>query len=269
MRRARAANAQRAWTSAATLPGFDPRMVPEVALGYFWSAARITGHGTSGFRIVEGNGNSTFDFVQATIATQPSILTENSCQQFRFADAGEANPSIVSTSGAVQAGWTTDTYVAGWFRLPDASGDISGPGNLFVHTPASAGQRRIAFTNLINTTDRQSILTSNDGTTQASNQYTSALAGGAWHWLEALVTVGTSSVLVADFVTATQVLTAVPPSPLFDGSALISLCSRAGAGLANVDRTDWATAYYARGIPSLFNRQRLMAHQAPIATSFM
>lgn len=247
-RRTRAVMQSRSWV---------PCLIPEIAAGYWWAAFLTTGFGATGFRVLEGNGHASFDFRQATILTQPTALAENGGVQFRMRKVADPNPSILSTAAAVQAGWTGSTYVAGWFRLPDASGDITGAGNLFVHTPATAGQRRFTLTNLINTTDRQGISTSNDGTTQAASQYTSILAGGAWKWVEALIVPGTSMSLLANFVAATAAVSANPASPLFDGNALISIASRAGASLANVDTTDWCFAAYGNGIPSLADRVRL------------
>jgi len=244
---------------------WSPAQIPEVAAGYWWDAADASGLGTAAFKVPEGGGHTTFDLVQATTASQPTALSENGRAQFRMRKAGDANPSILSTSGAVQAGWTGNTYIGGWFRLPDASGDISGAGNLFVHTPATAGQRRITLQNLVSSGDKQAALTSNDGTTQAQNQWLNALAGGDWVWLELLTIPGTSVELYADLTLVAHTLTAAPASPLFDGNALISVGSRAGAGLANVDTTDWAFIAYCNGIPRDAHREYLRAYKAPKA----
>jgi hypothetical protein len=110
--------------------------VPEVAAGYYWEAANTIGFGTTGFRVLEGNGHSTFDLVQATVANQPTALTENGGAQFRMRKTGDAvGASILGTVGDVTAGWTGQTYIAGWFRLPDASGAVGSTGtSLFVHS---------------------------------------------------------------------------------------------------------------------------------------
>ncbi len=248
--------------------GFDPRFIAEVAAGYWWHAERATGIGTTAFKVPEGNGHTSFDLIQATVASQPTALTENGGQQLRMRKAADSNPSILGSAGAVAAGWTGSTYIAGWFRLPDASGDVSGAGNLFVHTPTTAGQRRISLTNVVSSGDKQSLVTSNDGTASVTNQWLNVFAGGGWTWIESLTIPGTSAELNAGFVLIAHTATATPVSPLFDGTALISMASRAGAGLANVDTTDWAACYYCNGIPSLTNRKLLANASRPIAAAF-
>lgn len=247
---------------------FHPRLVKEVRKGYYWLVSDTTALGATGFRVLEGNRNSVFDLIQTTVASQFTLLTDNGGLQARMRKAADSNPTTIATSGSVQAGWTDGTYLAGWFRLPDVSGDISGAGNLFVHTPTAAGQRRVSLANAVSSGDKQSLTTSNDGTTTATNQWLNVFAGGDWTWTECLIVPGTSAELFSGFVLVAHTATAAPPSPLFDGSAPITIGSRAGAGLANVDTTDWATFYYGNGIPSLKNRKRLANYLAPKAVKF-
>lgn len=267
--RRRGSPLQSAWELASTLPGFDPRMVPEVAAGRFWLASAATGLGTAGFTVPEGNGNSGWNLLQATVASQPTSITSNGQSALRMRRAADANPSIIAPATTLQAGWTGNTYVAGWFRLPDASGDVSASSsNLFVHTPTTAGQRRLSLSMVVSSGDKFSCVTSNDGTAIATNQWLSTFAGD-WVWVSLAVIPGTSVELSADLTQLAHTATASPGSPLFDGNAPVSIGCRAAAGLANVDTTDWLAVYYCNGIPSLFNQQRLMAFQAPKAVSFV
>jgi len=252
---------------AATLPGFDPRMVPEVAAGRFWLASAATGLGSSSFRAVEGNGNSAWDMLPTSATAFPTTLTENGGTQLRMRKSVDAAPSIITTAAAVQAGWTGDTCVAGWFRLPDASGDITGTTNLFVHTPTAAGQRRFSVV-AAQSTDRISTTVSNDGTATVTNTWASPFTGG-WLFIVQTLTVGVAIETSSDLTQLAHIVTATPGTPLFDGNTPAFIGCRAAATLANIDTTDWAAVYYCNGIPNLFNLQRLMAHQAPKVVSFV
>lgn len=261
----RAGDGRRPVTSG-TFGAWNPANVPEVAAGYFWLASSGTGLGTSGFTVPEGNGHTTFDLVQTTVASQPTALTELGGTQYRMRHAADANPSIIKTAGSVQAGWTGNTYLAGWFRMPNGSGDITGPGNLFAHTTTTA--LRLVLANLINSTDRQGVVFSGNGTSNtASNQWLNCfpnVVGGRWTWLEMLVVPGSAIDLVADFTTQNRVLTTAPGATLNDTNATISVGCRGAANLANVDPTDWCAVYYANGIPSDANRLALYRHNAPV-----
>lgn len=253
---------------------FSPASVAEIAAGYFWDPASATGFGGVSFKIPEGNGHSTFDLVQATVAKQPTALVENSGAQFRMRKSVDANPSVLGSAGAVQAGWTGPTYVAGWFRLPDASGDITGSGNLFLHTPTTAGQRRFTAQLFASTPDNIVIGTSTDGTATATSTYPNVLVGGAWVWVEAMfdsgLTLGGSTVadyikFFADFTAQTRASnTGTNTTTIFNGNAAISMASRAGSGLANLDTIDFGPVYYGNGIPSLANRKLLRNRHRPL-----
>lgn len=262
---------------AATLPGFDPRMVPEVASGYYWLAYQATGLGTAAFKVPEGNGHTSFDLIQATVASQPTQLTENAGVQFRMRKAADGNPAFVATSGSVAAGWTGATYMAGWFRLPDASGDVTGTDGLIIHY-GGAGARRMRLITAAGTPDELSGALSVDGTAVTTTRWAQTLAGSAWTWLEyvfdPLFVLGGS--LNTDRLKLFAGLSAVATgssvgghnTTIVDASTPVVIASL-NSTTANADTTDWATAYYGNGIPTLFNRQRLMAHMAPIATSFV
>lgn len=254
--------------------GFDPRMVAEVSAGYYWLAASATGLGGTSFKVPEGNGHTSFDLIQATVANQPTALTENGGAQFRMRNSGNANPSTIGTAGAVTAGWTGATYVAGWFRLPDASGDITSFVTLFGHS-AGSGSRRIQLQGLAGTPDRWTFQTSTSNSlAQARFDNSAFLAGGNWIWGEGIfdpaLTLGGSvaadrNKLFANLAAISQSAITGTPGTTLDNSSVIINVASAGVGFANSDTTDWATVYYANGIPSLFNRDRLRRHLAPIA----
>ncbi len=256
-------------TNVALQSGFDPRSIPEVAAGYWWTASQATGLGTTGFVVPEGNGHSTFNLVQPTLVNQPTMLTENNGIQFRMVAAA----GILQTAGAVQAGWTGATYMAGWFRVPDASGDITSSVALITHS-AGNGSRRMDFTAVLGTPDAVGGRTSADGTASVVQRVSNAgvFAGGNWAWAERVfdpaLTLGGSAAadrakVFANFTLQTPLAAMTVLTTLFDASLAISVGS--SVGLANSDTTDWAAAFYCNGIPSLANRQRLANGTRPIA----
>jgi hypothetical protein len=244
--------------------------VPEVAAGYWWSASLTTGFGTTGFRVLEGNGHSSFDLVQATVASQPTLLTENGGKQFRMRKQVDANPSRIALAAAVAAGWTGDTYIAGWFRLPDASGDVTGAGTtgtFFSHNTTAGNQRRLNLSNNA-APDAQTCTSNPTGLAgSATNTWPNQFVGGGWTWLELAIRAGVVHELYAGLVLVTaQTAVAAASPPLFNATALIGLaCSSTGAS-SNTDTTDWASCYYANGIPTLANRVRLANYRNPSGT---
>lgn len=276
----RASQGQRAATAGVHGPWL-PQAIAQVAAGYYWLAVSATGHGTALFTVPEGNGNVAFNLPQVTVATQPTVLTENGGTQFRMRRAADANPSWLATAGTVQAGWTGPTYLAAWVRLPDAAGDVTGSGTLLGHFLATGNQRRLSWS-LLSTTTPDSVSSTNsvDGavTTGLTTRWgPQPLAGAAWHWLEwvfdpALTLpaqtgdgsgVANKLKLYADFADQVRILdNVVDQTAVFNALAAIQVMSRSG-NLANVDTTDWATCYYANGIPSRENREALMRHLAP------
>lgn len=258
---------------------FHPRTVPEVRNGYYWLAQDATGIGTTSFRVPEGNKHPTFDLIQATVANQPTVLTENGGTQFRHRKAADASPtSNIKTAAAVVAGWTGPTYVGMWIRVPDASGDITSPSNAFFwHHSTSAPNLRLVMAVTTGTPDLLQPTFSQDGT--ASGTARCAIWGNAnWIWVEfvfdPLLTLGGSTKddkLKWFFNLAQQTIT-TPPTPDFsaiaNSSALIGICCRLSTGNSNVDTTDWAACYYANGIPSLKNRKRLANYLNPSNVKF-
>lgn len=252
---------------------FDPTTVPEIAAGYWWDPANASGLGGAGFKIPEGNGHTSFDLVQATTTKQPTALSENGATLYRMRKSVDANPSIVGTAGSVAAGWTGATYLGGWFRLPDASGIITGSGTLFIHS-GTAGNRRLILSNV--QTVGQRIACSGDGTAIPNDDFATVFAGG-WVWVESLFvpseTTATHRAQLwydfneralggspSDFTTGTM------PTSLSDATASIFIASRSAAN-ANVDTTDFGAIYYGNGIPSLANRKRLRNRNRPVAAA--
>ncbi|OGR95494.1 MAG: hypothetical protein A2V88_15395 [Elusimicrobia bacterium RBG_16_66_12] len=246
--------------------------MPEVAAGYWWEAANTTGFGTTGFRVLEGGGHTTFDLIQATVASQPTALAENGGVQFRMRDSGDPDPSTLVTAGSVVAGWTGATGMLGWFRLPDASGDITGTVTLVQHTDGPP-IRRMQLNGITGTPDRVGCQTSTDGTANVTERAdnTGIFTGSSWVWLECyfdpLFILGGSLAaervkIFANLLPQTITLTGSVGTTLADSSNAIAIACSVG-GLANSDTTDWAVAYYANGIPSLANRVRLANHRNP------
>ncbi len=276
--------ARRRYQAQAFDPQFDPRMVPEIAAGYFWRASRTTGFGTTGFKVLEGGGHSTFDLIQATVANQPTLLTENGGVQFRMRNSADGNPCSLATAGAVAAGWTGATYLAMWVRLPDAAGIITTAGfgdQLFRH--GATNQQRLTLFPADGTPDRVSLqlfpVAAGTGNGTKSFDNANIFAGASFTFLEAifdpLLTLGGSTdadkFKLFTGLTSRAIIAsggaAITGTTISNSTAAITMACIA-AGFANGDTTDWSSCYYGNGIPSLFNRQRLMALEAPIAVSF-
>lgn len=254
--------------------GFHPRMVPEIRNGYYYLAQDATGIGTTSFRVPEGNKHPTFDLIQATVANQPTLLNENGGIQFRMRKTGDVvGASIVATSGAVQAGWTGATYIGGWFRLPDVAGDITGLDGLFQHS-ASSPNRRAQLT-LDSASDKVLNTMSSTGSNSLSTRWDTVVVGGGWTWIEwvfdPLFALGGSLAaerikLFAGLVLQTRTQDAAGPTSISNGSSLLSVgCFTA---TANTDTTDWCSAYYGNGVPSLKNRKRLANYLNPSNVKF-
>lgn len=251
---------------------FQPAQVPEIAAGYYWDAGNTTGFGTTGFRVIEGGGRSSFDLVQATVANQPTLLTENGGQQFRMRKQVDANPSRLATAAVVTAGWTGPTYVGMWARFPDAGGDI-GANALFTHNLTTGNQRRLNITTGNGTPDITISTMSSDGVLNNNFNARSVnpFAGASFTWVEFIVDIalalGGSAPndvykVFGNLARATMTLNQVSTvGALFDGAAQINVFS--SLATSNADTTDWAACYYGNGIPSLANRVRLANYRNP------
>jgi len=270
--RRRSSPANRARWELSAGPGFDPRDVPEVAAGYFWEASNTTGFGTAAFRVLEGNGHSTFDLVQATVANQPTVLTENGGQQFRMRATTDPNPASMRTVGSVTAGWTGPTYVAGWFRLPDNGGLTTSFGEVFLQHSGASGFRRIQLPcGISSAVQCLTCSISGDGAGASSAKAASPMVGANWRWLEwafdPLFVLGGSLPadrvkLFSNFSLLTIIQTSgTLPASLFDASTPLAVGCYTSQ--APPDTTDWAACYYPNGIPSLANRVRLANRANP------
>ncbi len=258
MIRARRRQQDRAAWELAAGPGFSPRDIPEVAAGYYWEAGNTSGIGTAAFKVIEGNGHSAFDLIQATVANQPTVLTENGGTQFRF-EKFSVHAQNIATTGSVTAGWTGATYFAGWFRFPDG---FTGTTNLMSH----AGNPRLSVgSNTASGTLH--FVTDLDGVTPLITRF--PVMGAGYHWVEAafdpLFVLGGSTAaerakLFYDFAAQTPSLTASVGATLNDASGVVRWGPVAAGG---TDRLDTASCYYANGIPSLANRVRLANHRNP------
>lgn len=256
---------------------FKPSDVPEIKNGYYWLVKDQIGFGTTSFRIPEGNKKSTHDLVQATVASQYTQLFENGQAQARMRKSTDPNPTTLQTTAAVTAGWTGPTYMGGWFRLPDASGDITSFVTLFVH---SAAARRIRLQGLNESPDHFLTSASSDGAVFTGiNRFNNSdmLAGFDWRWIEMMFdplnSLGGSATTdrLKVFANLTQVTIAAAGSAvgtvIADSSAIIAV-GNAGTGGANTDTVDWSTCYYGNGIPSIKNRKRLANHYNPLNIKF-
>ena len=244
---------------------WHPGKVPEIRAGYWWHAENATGFSTTGFSVPDGNG-STKALVQATVASQPTLLREKNTNAFRMRNAADSNPSLIG-SATFQAGWTTATYIAGWFRLP--SGTPTGNGALAQHNTTTGNQNRHNFS--ISVTGLTAAVSS-DG---ISGNIKSNLHSGVvfndlqWHFCEYMF-IGTGSTeqekmpVFVDFSQQARTNgTGSIPSSALDATAGFGVGCRFQNSLANVDTTDWCSVYYGNGIPKLSHRIALSRFKPP------
>jgi hypothetical protein len=251
---------------------FHPSFVPEVAAGYFWEAGNTTGFGTTGFKVLEGNGHSTFDLIQATVANQPTLLTENGGAQFRMRPTTDGAPAFAVTSGSVARGWTSATGIMGWFRIPDAAGVLPASGTVLMQHSGGSGFRGInALANINSSTQVLSNALSGTGSDSNAVRAASPFGGASWVWVEmfydpAFVLGGS---VAADrlkwFVNLTLTPNILPtgtvPASLFNATTPLAVgCFTTQAPFCT---TDWASCYYPNGIPSLANRVQLANRANP------
>lgn len=245
---------------------FHPSFVPEIARGYFWEVASAVGLGTAGFLVPEGNGHSTFDLAQATVANQPTLLTENGGRQFRMRKFGD-NPSSLATAGDVVAGWSGATYIGMWLRLPV---DLTGINNIFQQ--GSLGAARMSLVTINGTPDifRVNVITQAQSFTNTT--FSTPFADLGWHWIEGifdplLVLGGSTSAdfvkAFKDLVTIAPVVAGSHPSAISNLAATVRMDTTSSGTANNPDTTDWAACYYANGIPTLANRVKTANRMNP------
>lgn len=244
---------------------FHPSFVPEIAAGYWWDTSAAVGFGTAGFKVPEGGGHTSFDLIQATVANQPTLLTEQGGQQFRMRKTGDATgASKLGTSTFVQRGWTGPTYIGGWFRLPDNSGSLAAAGSFFfVHSIFTGNQFAVQLSGLLTGgNQRVRVVTSTNGSAAQNAQWANPFTGN-FIWIEALITAAATIELDVNFAPQTR-LDANGLFPLFDPTAArVSIGSNVDGNVANADTTDWCFATYGNGIPSLANRVKTANFRNP------
>lgn len=250
---------------------FHPRMVPEVRNGYYWLAKDATGFGTTSFRVPEGNKHPTFDLVQSTVASQPTVLTENGGVQFRMRKAADANPTKIKSSASM-AGWSGATYIGMWARLPV---DLTGINNLFVQG-AIAGSR-IGVLTVNGTPDLLRINIISPAQSFTNSTFATPFADLGWHYVECvydprLFLGGNNNTDYAkafsDLVQISPIAKGSHPGSLADVVAEVRMAQTATDSATDADNYDWCTCYYANGIPSLKNRKRLANYLAPTSVKF-
>ncbi len=246
--------------------------------GYWWHARNATGIGTAAFKVPESGGHTTFDLVQATVAAQPTVLTENGGTQFRMTKAAAGTQSILGTAGSVQAGWTGPTYVGLWYRLPDNAGISSGGTGTLAHTLSGTNNRRFSVTYSTGATPgRLQVTPSSTGLLQSGNLTRSlSTQNGNWHYIEmifdfALALGGSAPNDVVKHYSdlARQALTTNPsttPTALFDANCNIYIGQE--QALNSADNFDWASCYYCNGIPSIGDRRRMAGYYPPRTITF-
>ncbi len=262
----RASQGQRPATSG-TFGAWSPANVPQVAAGYWWTAADATGIGTAGFKVPEGGAHTTFDLIQAVVANQPTVLTELGGTQFRHRTTGDNPVSLTSLPAA--AGWTGSTYMGMWLRLPV---DLTGTNNIFQHNTPAPGAR-LSILTLNGTPDVLRINLISGAQAFTGSNFPTPFADLGWHWIECVFDPGLTlgggtnadfAKMFRDLVAVVPAVTAAHPTAIADVASAIRMSNSSGGVANNADVTDWCAVYYANGIPSLANREALRRLLAPV-----
>lgn len=240
---------------------FHPRMVDQIRKGFFYHPSLDTGLGTTSFTVIEGNKNSKANAVQATVASQPTLLTANGQKQYRYSDAGDGTDSRIITS-AFQAGWTLDTYLACWVSMSEGT-PTNGTTTIFSHNSASNPLRRISVINN-GTTDVMQMAMSTDGIATVTNTW--SYTDIDFQFCEWIFVPG-SCQMFKGFVLQTPATNNINITSLNDPATPLGIGTATGAA-QNQNKLDRGSFFYGNGIPTLKNRKRLANWLAPVNTKF-
>lgn len=251
------------WDLAATLPGFEPRMVPAISAGLFWDPAAATGLGTAGFTWPEGGGHSSADEVQATTSKQGSRITANGSTQFKFLFASDQR---FKTAGNYTAGWTGATYLGIWHRISLGGSSNSGITTIWAHNAANPGLRW-RFFHTGGVTNTYSLSVSADGAA-AQTDIWACPTDALWYFVELLYTPSVGVDCYFDLALQTHSTTAINSASLANPATALGIGGSTAAAV-NTNDHEIGMSYYGNGLPSLFHRQRAYAHRAPKAVGFV
>jgi hypothetical protein len=241
---------------------WHPTDVAAVRNGYWWVPNGISGLGGSSFKLIEQNQHSSFDCIQATVSQQPSVITAaNGNTQLRFAVTGDQR---TKTAGSVTSGWSGNTYLGMWYRLPNGTPN-NGTSTIFAHQTASNGLRRITVISN-GTTNSHQLNLSADGTTVQSDIWADQ-GDSEWYWHEWIYTAGVGADHYRNLSVVTHTTTAINLASLNDPSVPLAIGAGTAAGV-NVNDQDVGPVFYCNGIPTLAERGMLARHAPPVAVSF-
>lgn len=249
-------------------PQFHPGRVPEIAAGYWWdSGVGVSGLGDSSFTWAEQNGHAAFNLLQSTVAQQPSRVGVSG-GRLAMHYAGSPTAGAVRTAGAVQAGWTGKTYIAGWWRFPDGLAGVIGDGtSLIIHSDFSTN-RRLVLTASFDpdspsdpNTGIMQVALSASGSANATVLSIDLVDTKNWHFYECFIdptaSAGSRRFFRTDLASPSVNggTSDATFTTLFNGNAQLSFGSRSGAPSTRASECAWCV--YANGIPSDADRAKL------------
>lgn len=242
-------------------PAFLPSSVPEVAAGYWWdSSLGISAPGTTAFSWAEQNGHAAFAQTQATVSAQPARVS-GAGGDFHYATSSQT-----ATAGSVKAGWTGDTYIAGYFRFPDAPGTGTFC-RMFGHQTTATGRRRVIvlFTSVVANNVVQ-VSASWDGTSSTQLSVVHPTPTN-WGFIECFLRPGNAdanarrTILIDGSTPTTQSSSSAASfSTLNDPTEPLGVCTN--PAVANTQSVEVAWMVYANGIPSDADRALLRAYRS-------
>src|SRR6476620_430837 len=241
---------------------YHPKLCKEVRKGYYWLSKDFTGIGTTSFRTVEGNGNVTFDQVQATTSKQATTVTNNTTTQFLYSFASDQK---TKTSGSVAAGWTGATYYATWWRIPLDGLSNTGITTIFAHNAASPNLRW-RFFHTGGVTNTMSLTVSADGTATQTDIWAGP-TDALYHYLELIYTPSVGVDFYKDFTLISHSTQAINIASLANPATPLGIGNSTTTAV-NTNDHEMGNSYYTNGIPTLKNRKRLASVSAPKNTRF-
>jgi hypothetical protein len=228
----------------------DPRLIPEVAAGYFWDPTQVTGSGAT-LVIPEGNGKTAYNMVTPSASAAPTAGVLNGQAVLQYVNG--TPDQLIRTNATVQRGWTGATYLAVWLQA------AIGPGSILGHY-RTAQNLQLQVASAVTRVGA-------DTGTGFQQQRFDGLNYATPLFIEAIFDPSQAATgrlrLFVDRVEKTATLTVSPGTSLVDTAEFITAGGINGDNLSTNYNNDFKAGaiYLANGIPSDADRDLLFSHR--------